>query len=103
MTTDLLSETDVVKRVPKGLLIGGRWVPAASGKTLVVEDPATGDPLAEVADGDATDALRALAAASEAQPGWAATPPRERGEILRRAFEAISADVENLALLMTLE
>ena len=103
MTTAALSETDVVKRVPKGLLIGGQWVPAASGKTLVVEDPATGDALAEVADGDAIDALAALAAASEAQPGWAATPPRERGEILRGAFEAISADVENLALLMTLE
>jgi succinate-semialdehyde dehydrogenase / glutarate-semialdehyde dehydrogenase len=103
MTSGALSETDVLKRVPKDLLIAGRWVPAASGKTIVVEDPATGASLAEVADGNATDALAALAAASEAQPRWAATPPRERGEILRRAFEAISADVENLALLMTLE
>ncbi|MGH9114398.1 MAG: NAD-dependent succinate-semialdehyde dehydrogenase, partial [Acidimicrobiales bacterium] len=68
-----------------------------------VEDPATGEKLAEVADGDATDALAALQAAHEAQPAWAATPPRQRCEILRKAFEACMATADDLALLMTLE
>jgi succinate-semialdehyde dehydrogenase/glutarate-semialdehyde dehydrogenase len=96
-------ERRVLDAVPTGLLIGGEWRPAGSGKTLAVEDPATGKALTEVADGDATDALAALEAAHQAQSGWGATPPRERGEILRRAFEALTANAGDLALLMTLE
>jgi succinate-semialdehyde dehydrogenase / glutarate-semialdehyde dehydrogenase len=96
-------EKRVLGNVPTELLIGGKWRPAASGKTLPVEDPATGKTLVEVADGDSTDALAALDAAHEAQPSWAATPPRERGEILRRAFESLTAAADDLALLMTLE
>jgi succinate-semialdehyde dehydrogenase / glutarate-semialdehyde dehydrogenase len=106
--TDQLSqqrkgEAEILAKVPTGLLIGGTWRPAASGRVLAVEDPATGETLVEVADGDATDALAALDAAARTQPAWAATPPRERGEILRRAFEAITANAEELATLMTLE
>lgn len=97
------AEAALVASVPTGLLIDGTWREAASGRTVAVEDPATGRVLTEVADGDATDALAALAAAHRAAPTWAATPPRERGEILRRAFEAIVARTEELALLMTLE
>jgi succinate-semialdehyde dehydrogenase / glutarate-semialdehyde dehydrogenase len=89
--------------VPRQLLIGGEWRDSAAGGTLAVEDPATGQPLVEVADGQPEDALAALAAAAEAQAEWAAHPPRERGEILRRAFEAIVARTDELALLMTLE
>ena len=96
-------EQRVLDSVPNGLLIDGRWRPAASGRTVRVEDPATGESLIEVADGAAADALDALDAAHRAQPGWAATPPRERGEILRRAFEALTANAGDLALLMTLE
>ncbi len=96
-------ERRVVDAVPAQLLIDGAWRPAASGATLSVEDPSTGQTLTEVADGDASDALAALDAADRAQPAWAATPPRERGEILRRAFEAITANAGDLALLMTLE
>jgi succinate-semialdehyde dehydrogenase / glutarate-semialdehyde dehydrogenase len=96
-------ERDVVGAVPNQLLIGGKWVPAASGKTVAVEDPSTGLTLTEVADGDSTDALAALTAASETQASWAATPARERGEILRRSFEALMDNVDDLALLMTLE
>ncbi|HLH68862.1 MAG TPA: aldehyde dehydrogenase family protein, partial [Candidatus Dormibacteraeota bacterium] len=84
-------EAEVVEAVPKQLLVGGEWRPATGGGTFPVEDPATGETLAEVADGQPEDALAALAAAHEAQPGWAATAPRERGEILRRAFEALTA------------
>jgi succinate-semialdehyde dehydrogenase/glutarate-semialdehyde dehydrogenase len=93
----------VLEAVPTDLLIGGKWRPAASGATLQVENPATGEVLREVADGDASDGLAALAAAHDAQEGWAATRPRQRGEILRRAFEAIVANADDLALLMTLE
>ncbi|MGH9064045.1 MAG: NAD-dependent succinate-semialdehyde dehydrogenase [Acidimicrobiales bacterium] len=87
----------------KELLIGGQWRPARSGATFPVEDPATNQVLAEVADAGPDDARAALDAAAAAQDGWAAHPPRERGEILRRAFEAIMARQEELALVMTME
>jgi succinate-semialdehyde dehydrogenase/glutarate-semialdehyde dehydrogenase len=96
-------ERRVLDAVPTQLLIDGAWRPSATAKTLAVEDPSTGQTLTRVADGDAQDALAALDAADRAQPAWAATPPRERGEILRRAFEAITANAGDLALLMTLE
>src|SRR5580693_6018617 len=96
-------ERAVLEQVPTGLLIGGEWRAATGGGTLPVEDPATEQPLVEVADAQVDDALAALAAAASAQAEWAATAPRERGEILRRAYEAIVAQTEELALLMTLE
>jgi succinate-semialdehyde dehydrogenase / glutarate-semialdehyde dehydrogenase len=96
-------EQAVLKRVPTGLYIGGEWRAASGGGTLAVEDPATGRTLVEVADGQPDDALAALAAAADAQAEWAATAPRERGEVLRRAYAAIVAQADELALLMTLE
>jgi succinate-semialdehyde dehydrogenase/glutarate-semialdehyde dehydrogenase len=96
-------DRDVIAAVPKQLLIGGVWRPARSGKTVPVEDPSTGKVLTEVADAGGVDALEALTAAAEAQPAWAATPSRQRGEILRRAFEALMDKADDLALLMTLE
>ncbi len=96
-------ERRVVEAVPHALRIGGEWRPAASGATISVEDPSTGDILTEVADADEQDALAALDAAATAQADWAATAPRERGEILRRSYELIMERVDNLALLMTLE
>ncbi len=96
-------EQAVLEQVPSQLLIGGEWRAASGGGTLTVEDPATCEPLLEVADAQPQDALAALAAAAGAQREWGAHPPRERGEILRRAFEAIVAQADDLALLMTLE
>jgi succinate-semialdehyde dehydrogenase / glutarate-semialdehyde dehydrogenase len=96
-------ERRVLDGVPKDLLIGGRWKPAASSRRFAVEDPATGQTIAEVGDGSAEDGMAALAAAHDAQTAWAATPPRARSEILRRAFDAITARSDDLALLMTLE
>ena len=96
-------EGAVLEQVPTDLYIAGEWRAASAGGTLPVEDPATAEPLVEVADGQAGDALDALAAAAGAQAEWAGTAPRERGEILRRAYEAIVAQTEDLALLMTLE
>ncbi len=101
--TDTDDEQDTLERVPKDLFIGGAWRPASAGGTLAVEDPATGEPLVEVADAQPQDAMAALGAAAGAQAEWAASPPRERGEILRRAYEAIVAKTDELALLMTLE
>jgi len=96
-------ERAIVDRVPMGVLVGGEWRPPTGGKTFAVEDPATGETLCEVADATADDAVAALNSAHEQQPNWAATPPRERGEILRRAFEAMTERADDLALLMTLE
>jgi succinate-semialdehyde dehydrogenase/glutarate-semialdehyde dehydrogenase len=96
-------ERAVLERVPTGLYIGGQWREASGGATLAVEDPASGEPLANVADASPEDALAALAAAADAQAAWAATAPRERGEILRRAHELLLARVDELALVMTLE
>ncbi len=98
-----MGEQAVLDQVRKDLYIGGRWRPASGGKTLSVEDPSTGTVLAEVADATPEDALAALAAAADAQAAWAATAPRERGEILRRAYEILLARVDDLALVMTLE
>ncbi len=96
-------EQDVVSVVPKGLLVGGAWRDATGGGTLAVEDPSTGETLCEVADATPDDARAALDAACAAQAEWAATAPRERGEILRRTYEAVVARADELALLMTLE
>ncbi len=95
-------EQQVIDEVPKQLYVAGEWRDGAEG-TLAVEDPATGEALCEVADASVDDAKVALDAAVEAGRDWANHPPRERGEILRRAFEAIIARADELALLMTLE
>jgi succinate-semialdehyde dehydrogenase/glutarate-semialdehyde dehydrogenase len=87
---------------PTGLLIGGRWSPGQAG-TLPVIDPATEDAIADVADASIDDALDAVTAAYDALPAWAARPPRERGECLRRAFELMMASAGPLARLMVLE
>ncbi len=101
--TGVERERSVLDQVPCELYIGGEWRAARGGGTLAVEDPATGQALLEVADGQPDDALAALGAAAEAQGRWAVHPPRERGEILRRAYEAIVGQTDELALLMTLE
>jgi succinate-semialdehyde dehydrogenase / glutarate-semialdehyde dehydrogenase len=95
-------EQRILDEVPKQLYIGGQWRDGAKG-TIGVEDPATGETLVEVADASVEDAKAALDAAVEAGPAWANHPPRERGEVLRRAFDVIVSRSDELALLMTLE
>ncbi|HEX5619521.1 MAG TPA: NAD-dependent succinate-semialdehyde dehydrogenase [Solirubrobacteraceae bacterium] len=97
------NETAVVEAAPTQLFIGGEWRDAGGGETLGVEDPSTGETLVEVADATADDATAALDACVAVQEEWAAHPPRERGEILRRVFEAMNERADELALLMTLE
>jgi succinate-semialdehyde dehydrogenase / glutarate-semialdehyde dehydrogenase len=96
-------EESIVGAVPKGLFVDGEWVDAEGAGTLPVEDPATGAILCEIADASAGDALVALDAAVSAADSWRERAPRERGEILSRAFELIERRREQLALLMTLE
>ena len=96
-------EKEVVAAVHPQLFIGGQWRDAEGGKTFAVEDPSNGATLVEVADASVADGKAALDAAVAAQGDWAATPPRDRGEILRKAFEIITERADELALLMTLE
>ncbi|MDJ0356145.1 NAD-dependent succinate-semialdehyde dehydrogenase [Paenarthrobacter sp. PH39-S1] len=96
-------ESELLAGIPAELLIGGSWRPATGGRTFGVEDPATGKTLVSIADAGPQDGVAALDAAVAAQDGWAATAPRERGEILRRAFEMVTARADDFALLMTLE
>lgn len=98
-----LNTSDLLASVPTGLLIDGQWVDAATSATFTVENPATGESLAEVASGSAEDAARALDAAAAAQREWARTSARERSDILRRAFNLVHERAEEFATLMTLE
>ena len=85
------------------LFIGGEWRPAESGERFDVVDPGTEEVIAQVANAGAADARAAAAAAADAQPGWAATAPRERAEVLRRAWELLIEQADDLARLITLE
>ncbi len=98
-----MSALDLLPPERRQLLIGGAWRPASGDQRLEVVDPADESVLAEVADASAEDATAALDAACAAQADWAATPPRERGEILRRCFEAVTARTDEFAELMSLE
>jgi succinate-semialdehyde dehydrogenase/glutarate-semialdehyde dehydrogenase len=96
-------EHAVAAAAPTELFINGRWRPGSGGKTFDVEDPSTGKVLRAVADATVEDGMAALDAAVTAQAGWSQYPPRERGEILRRAYELMMQRQDDLALLMTLE
>ncbi len=96
-------EKKVLDQVDKQLFVAGEWRDGKGEDAVAVEDPSTGETLVEVANANADDAVAALDAAVDAQAEWAKHPPRERGEILRRAFETITERLDDLALLMTLE
>jgi succinate-semialdehyde dehydrogenase / glutarate-semialdehyde dehydrogenase len=98
-----ISQKSLIESVPKGLLIGGGWRDADGGATLPVEDPSSGATIARVADASVADGKAALDAAVAAQGEWARTAPRDRGEILRDAFERLTARADEFAMLMTLE
>ncbi|MEK9719546.1 MAG: aldehyde dehydrogenase family protein, partial [Quisquiliibacterium sp.] len=83
--------------------IDGKWVPADSGKTFKVTNPATGETIVEVADMGAAETRRAIDAANRALPAWRAKTAKERAAILRKWFDLINAHADDLALLMTTE
>ena len=91
------AEMALLESVPDGLFIGGEWRQASSGSTLKVYDPATGEAIKTIADAGVEDGSAALDAAAESAADWAKTPPRERAEILRRAFDLTMQDKEFLA------
>ena len=97
------TEAELLATVPRELFIGGRWTPSASGATLAVSDPSTGDTLLRIADATPADGIRALDAAVSAADEWAQTAPRVRGEILRGVFDLLQQRRNEAALLMTLE
>jgi len=85
------------------LFIGGTWRDGAEGGRIAVINPATGEEISSIADGTPVDASAAVDAAAQAQPGWAATSPRERSEILRSCWSTLMAHQDELAELITLE
>ncbi len=99
----MISETELLAKVPTQLYIGGRWVDGATARTIEVNDPATGETIARIADATPEDGIRALDAAVAAAAEWAATPARTRGELLRAAWERLMERADEFALLMTLE
>ncbi|KRB48282.1 NAD-dependent succinate-semialdehyde dehydrogenase [Terrabacter sp. Root181] len=98
-----VTQKSVIDSVPKGLLIGGQWRDGSEGQTIAVDDPSTGRVLTHVAAASVADGRAALDAAVSAQADWARTAPRDRGELLRAAYEKIAARAEEFAMLMTLE
>lgn len=87
---------------PTQLFIDGKWRNGAEG-TFDVIDPSTGNVIAAVAKAGPDDVTAAIDAAAAAQPAWAAAAPRERGEVLRKAFELMIERSEEIAYLMSLE
>jgi succinate-semialdehyde dehydrogenase/glutarate-semialdehyde dehydrogenase len=83
--------------------IGGKWLDAASGATQAVINPATGEPLGSVPDMGAAETRRAIEVARQVFPAWAALAAKERAVILRRWYELLMANQEDLATLMTAE
>src|SRR5215217_6643460 len=101
--TTASAEQAVIDGVKTQLYIGGQWKDAGEGGTIPVEDPATGETIAEVPDATAQDADAALGAAHETFQEFRNHPPRERSDILRRAYDMIVERIDDLALLMTME
>ena len=102
MSTTITRSSETVG-VPTQLLVGGNWIDASDGRTFDVSDPATGEVIAAVADASVEDGLAAVSAASAALPGWSATPPRQRAEVLRRTFELMTERTDQLARLIVRE
>lgn len=100
---DTSTAAKLIASLPTDLFIDGTWRPAEDNKRFTVADPATESELTTVADASIKDGAAALSAAVQAQKTWGQTPPRQRGELLRSAFEKITAREEDFALLMTLE
>jgi succinate-semialdehyde dehydrogenase/glutarate-semialdehyde dehydrogenase len=101
-----MNDTDidgVLRSLPSGLFIGGKWCDSSDGATFDVTDPSTGDVIASVADATPGDGIRALDAAVSAAGSWERTPARRRSEVLRRAYELLLLRAEHVAVLISLE
>ncbi len=94
---------ELISSIPKDLYIGGQWRPSSDGNRIPIVDPATEQVIADVASASADDATDAVKAAFDAGEAWAATPPRDRGEILRRAFELMTERKTEFATIISRE
>src|SRR2546429_6716834 len=99
-----LEVASLLKGQPKKLFIGGRWVDSSGGKTFATYDPATGDELAKVAEANAEDVDRAVAAARTSfDPGtWRELPPAERAQVLWKIGRTIEERATTLTQRETL-
>ncbi len=102
-TTNLKSMLTRPDLVCDQAFVGGAWVSAKSGKTFDVTNPARGDVIATVADLDRSEVATAIAAAAANQKAWAARAAKERSNILRKWFDLLMANQEDLAIIMTAE
>ncbi|MDO8533723.1 MAG: aldehyde dehydrogenase family protein, partial [Xanthobacteraceae bacterium] len=94
---------NLLAKVPTDLWIGGKWRKSSDNQRFDVIDPATEKTIASVASASIEDAKAAVDAASAAFEGWAGKKPRERAEVLRKAYELIVRDAERFAKLITIE
>ena len=94
---------NLLAKVPTDLWIGGQWRKSSDNQRFDVTDPATERTIASVASASVEDAKAAVDAASAAFEGWAGKKPRERAEVLRKAYELIVRDTERFAKLITIE
>jgi succinate-semialdehyde dehydrogenase/glutarate-semialdehyde dehydrogenase len=102
-TTNLKSMLTRPDLICTDAFVGGDWVSAQSGKTFDVTNPARGDVIATVADLDRSEVATAIATAEAAQKPWAARAAKERANILRKWFDLLMANQEDLAIIMTAE
>jgi len=96
-----MTTASTLPQVPTGLLIGGEWLPTTT--KLPVTNPASLSVLAEIGDAGVDEGIAAVAAADSAFQSWSITPARQRAEILRRAWEIMTAEIETCARLIALE
>src|SRR5699024_8986789 len=94
---------DLIASLPTDLFIGGQWRAASENQRFGVDNPATGGELTTVADASIGDGDAALSAAVTAQETWGDTPPRERAELQRAAYEDVNERADNIALHRTQE
>ncbi|MGT2512252.1 NAD-dependent succinate-semialdehyde dehydrogenase [Cupriavidus basilensis] len=95
-----LKDPDLLRQA---MLIDGKWVQADSGQTIDVVNPATGELVACVPNGGAAETRRAIEAAERAMSGWRKTLPKERAKVLRKLYDLMLENIEDLAVIMTAE
>ncbi|WP_201296097.1 MULTISPECIES: NAD-dependent succinate-semialdehyde dehydrogenase [Pseudomonas] len=95
-----LKDPDLLRQA---MLIDGQWVPADNGQSIEVRNPATGELVAHVPNGGMRETQRAVAAAERAMKGWRKTLPKERSRILRKLFDLMLENIDDLAKIMTAE
>jgi len=95
-----LNDPDLLRQA---MLIDGEWVQADNGQTIEVRNPATGDLLARVPNGGSAETRRAIAAAERAMGGWRKTLPKDRAKVLRKLYDLMLENIEDLATILTAE